>query len=444
MEGAVFVAAVWLVCRLVPRLPAAVRCGLWWAACLKMLLGLTGLPAVQLPLLPAPSSPPAARVVVAPGVAQPLQISGPGAGASEKAKQGQRGHQGQQGQESADAVPISVAIAEAKPVSPGTIGAWALAALWIAGLLILALKALGQFRRTRRIVRDAEPVGEGGVRAAFAEICARLGLRRAPGLRGSSEVRTPQVTGLAAPVVLIPRAGLERLTPAEVAMTLCHELVHLRRKDLWLGWVPALAHRLFFFHPLAALAVREYAVAREAACDAEVLRVLGSAPQAYGRLLLRWGVAPRETGLAVAGASPSLQNLKRRLQMLQQTSDATDPKRRVSGWWWLAAAAVVVSLVPVSIVTQERAPKAPEATAAPEAPAAETPEPPEATPVAAEAPEPPEAPEATPAPAVASVREGAEGGVPGGIEGVSKAASRVRSPPWRRWRAWRVAKAFPP
>ena len=129
-------------------------------------------------------------------------------------------------------------------------------------------------------------------------------------------------------------------------MTLCHELVHLRRKDLWLGWVPALAHRIFFFHPLAALAVREYAVAREAACDAEVLRVLGSAPQAYGRLLLRWGVAPRETGLAAAGASPSLQNLKRRLQMLQQTSDS---KRRFSGWWWIAGAVALACLAAAAV-----------------------------------------------------------------------------------------------
>ena len=118
-------------------------------------------------------------------------------------------------------------------------------------------------------------------------------------------------------------------------MTLCHELLHLRRHDLWFGWVPALAQRIFFFHPLAALAVREYAIAREAACDAEVLRVLGSAPQAYGRLLLRWGVAPRETGLAAAGASPSLENLKRRLQMLQQISDS---RRRISGWWWAPGA----------------------------------------------------------------------------------------------------------
>ena len=53
LEGGLFAAAVWTVCRLIPRLPAAVRCGLWWAACLKLLLGLVALPAVKLPLLPA-------------------------------------------------------------------------------------------------------------------------------------------------------------------------------------------------------------------------------------------------------------------------------------------------------------------------------------------------------------------------------------------------------
>jgi bla regulator protein BlaR1 len=388
IEGGLFIAGVWIVCRLLPRLPASLRCGLWWAACLKLLLGLIALPAVRLPLLPAEMS--AAPVAdVRPLSIRPLSIrTVDGAPAR-----------------TLTSAPSAV---HSSPPSPGegekislrTTGAAALVALWIAGLLILCRKAFRQLRYTRWIVRSAEPISEGWVRTAFAEICERLGIRRAPDLRGSGEVRTPQVTGLAQPVVLIPNSGFERLTPAEVSMTLCHELVHLRRKDLWLGWVPALAHRIFFFHPLAALAVREYAIAREAACDAEVLRILGSAPQAYGRLLLRWGVAPRETGLAAAGASPSLQNLKRRLQMLQQN----DTKRRVSGWWWLAGAAVLAGLVPLRIVAQDHAP---EATPAPEV--AEVAEPavvPDAveapefatTPEPAAAPEVPEVPEAMPAP----------------------------------------------
>ena len=80
-------------------------------------------------------------------------------------------------------------------------------------------------------------------------------------------------------------------------MAICHELVHLRRGDLWLGCVPALAERLFFFHPLAHVAAREDPLAREAACDAAVLRAMDATPQDYGRLLLALGVSPLARGL---------------------------------------------------------------------------------------------------------------------------------------------------
>ena len=212
IEGGLFIAGVWIVCRLFPRLPASLRCGLWWAACLKLLLGLVPLPAVQLPLLPAKmSAAPVADV-------RPLSI---------RTVAGAPGRTLTPDPSPVPSPPPSPG--EGKKISLREAGALALVALWIAGLLILCRKAFRQLRYTRWIVRSAEPVREGWVRTAFAEICERLGIRRTPDLRGSGEVRTPQVTGLAQPVVLIPRSGFERLTPAEVSMTLCHELVHLRR-----------------------------------------------------------------------------------------------------------------------------------------------------------------------------------------------------------------------
>ena len=38
VQGALFAGAVWAVCRLFPGLPASLRCGLWWLACLKVLV----------------------------------------------------------------------------------------------------------------------------------------------------------------------------------------------------------------------------------------------------------------------------------------------------------------------------------------------------------------------------------------------------------------------
>ncbi|HEX3126916.1 MAG TPA: hypothetical protein VH394_06275, partial [Thermoanaerobaculia bacterium] len=53
LQGALFVGAVWIVCRLLPDLPAKVRCALWWLACLKIVAGLAS--PVELPWLPAES-----------------------------------------------------------------------------------------------------------------------------------------------------------------------------------------------------------------------------------------------------------------------------------------------------------------------------------------------------------------------------------------------------
>ncbi|HEX9944234.1 MAG TPA: M56 family metallopeptidase, partial [Thermoanaerobaculia bacterium] len=410
LQGALFIAAVWIVCRLFPRLPASVRCGLWWAACLKLLVGLVWTSPVRLPLLPAADAP-----AVDSGILYVRNVAAAAASPS----------------------PGQVEPPTHRPDLPLP---EALVAAWLAGLLIVIARSVRQLRHTRWVVRRSQPVREGWVRSAFAELCERLDLRRPPELLGSEDVRTPQAIGLLRPRVVLPRAGLARLSPPEVAMTLCHELLHLRRGDLWLGWVPALAQRIFFFHPLAALAAREYAIARETACDAQVLRVLGTAPQAYGRLLLRWGVAPRETGLAAAGASPSLQNLKRRLQMLEQTSES---RRRLSGWWWLAGVVALAGLVPLQIVAQQQAAEAPEAAVAPEALPAEAPEPAVApAPAVAAAPgsaavaPAPAVPAALPTPAVApsappsggipggvaggiagGVQGGVEGGIPGGVKG---------------------------
>jgi hypothetical protein len=49
LTGGLFIALVALLIRAVPRLPSGVRCGLWWLACLKLLLGLAWVEPLRLP-----------------------------------------------------------------------------------------------------------------------------------------------------------------------------------------------------------------------------------------------------------------------------------------------------------------------------------------------------------------------------------------------------------
>ena len=175
-----------------------------------------------------------------------------------------------------------------------------------------------------------------------ADLARDLGLERVPEVRTLDGIRTPLVTGLLKPVVVLPAEQLLVMSDRQQQMTLCHELVHLKRSDLWLGCLPALAERLFFFHPGPHVASREYLFWREAACDAAVLETLGAAPQEYGRLLLDLGVARRGTTLAAAGAPWSVSILKRRIVMLR------DPSTRSLTSRVLAAAFMGVALIAVA------------------------------------------------------------------------------------------------
>jgi bla regulator protein blaR1 len=302
LVGGLLALLVWALCRLVPALPPAVRCWLWWGVALKMLLGLLPLPALSLPLLPAlpsndaivarlaPQSPVVASVPTPRSAVAPSPSSGPRGGAAR----------------SPSFPPPSVL--SALP--------WRtlLAALWLAGVAVGIARAAADLLRARRVVRAAEPVHAAALVAVFDDLRCSLDAPAAE-LRISRAVATPQVVGVRRPVVLLPAGTCERLDGDELAMALGHELLHVRRDDLLLGWVPALAARCFFFHPLARLVEREHALAREAACDAAVVARLAPSPRAYGRLLLELALG---CGTPLRAAAPAVTHptLQRRLQML--------------------------------------------------------------------------------------------------------------------------------
>ena len=58
--GGLLILAVWSLCRLFPRLPAALRCWAWGLVCLEMLIGLFWRMPINLPVLPP--SPPSLQV----------------------------------------------------------------------------------------------------------------------------------------------------------------------------------------------------------------------------------------------------------------------------------------------------------------------------------------------------------------------------------------------
>ena len=401
---ALMAAVAWLVCRLRPSLAPSTRSTIWWLVAVAALARLTPLPVltVEVPdawrlgrVLPAALASVAVDTPVAtPSAGEVLARVPTRVAARVPARVAERLVN--------PFVPVPAPASTAALPAPGD---WRtpLVALWalVAGALFVRL-AIANWR-LRRLANAADPVPE-AIAAEVADLAGRLGLRRTPAVRIAEDIETPQVFGLFRPTVLLPAAALSALTPRERAMTLCHELAHVRRLDLAFAWAPAVMERLLFFHPGARLAAREYAFAREAACDADVLQHLGEAPRDYGRLLLRLGVTRRPAALAAAQSSPSTRMLRRRLAMLNDHA----PSPRAGRGLWLAGALLLPLALPLWLVAAQSdpppvppAPPAPPAATAP--PAAAAPALPPASPAPIVAAAPPE-PAAPPLPPVARAR----------------------------------------
>lgn len=303
LQSVFLVTIVWALCRYMPRLGAAARCWLWWLVPVQLLVALIWPMPLGLPLLPSQQM--IARI-------------------------------------------DNVAMRDAVAATAGAgHSGWPsiLLLFWLAGVAAMAVSMLRSYQAARRCLAQSRPVGPSLVLDEYRRIGAALGLRTLPELRVSGAIDSPQLVGPLRPAILVPETQMA-VARDELDMMLRHELMHWIRRDLWWGWLPALAQHAFFFNPMAHLAAREYALAREAACDAAVLSSHRHAPQDYARLLLRLGVAARPCA-GMASASPTFQVLKRRLAMLQH---AAAPSH--AGMLGLSIAVAALGVVPYRVVAR--------------------------------------------------------------------------------------------
>ena len=365
LQGGALIAVVWLVCRLIPKLPAHARQALWLLACLKLIVTLFWAAPIAVPVLrPTPLPPilaalPTRSHFVTPQITPSPEIFGPPVQFRETQLR-----------------PASAELALAKhsaPITPATalFAAYLLATL--ASLIAIAVRA----GRMHRIVRQAVPIGEGLLTTLVADCATKAGLLRVPTIRVSNGITGPLVCGLVSPTILLParflpgreepgyrskeypygadcgddvyeaarnvtssrplvleesasfRGELEKpenvdsdldVCIAGLQLALAHEMAHIKRGDLWMSIIPTVARLLFWFHPLAYLAQSEFRAATEEACDARTIRITGARPGDYFRVLL--AVAENssrgagQSGAPALGLSSTFTQLKRRLDNL--------------------------------------------------------------------------------------------------------------------------------
>jgi len=229
-------------------------------------------------------------------------------------------------------------------------GAWLIHAglwIWSAGVIavtvISAIRFAACWRRLRRSQVEAHPELE----ALVARLSSSLQVRRAVRLLVTDSRIGPAVIGLLRPTILLPACVVRGRSAAELEPIVAHELIHIRRGDLWVGLLQTVAQALWWFHPLVWIAGRMITREAERCCDEEVIGELRCDPSRYARSLL--GVLEWKRVLIPAPAVPGVRAVEITSRRLERIMTLGQGCRRRTPWWcWVTMLLVAAVVLPGS------------------------------------------------------------------------------------------------
>ena len=160
-----------------------------------------------------------------------------------------------------------------------------LGAIWLAGVIALALRQWKQWRAISSLARTATPLESGREAEALRRLASGSPLSRVPLLRCATRLE-PGVLGVFRPKILWPSALSDRLQDPELEAVLSHELCHIERRDNLSALVQMLVETLFWFHPIVWWIGARMVAERERACDEAVVE-RGAAQQTYAEGILK-------------------------------------------------------------------------------------------------------------------------------------------------------------
>jgi beta-lactamase regulating signal transducer with metallopeptidase domain len=200
-----------------------------------------------------------------------------------------------------------------------------LCTLWVAGV-IFSLFRLGHSLWTLHLTKAAAH------RVSLTAIdCSHADLLHSDAgtvsIALSERIKSPGVTGLFRPVILLPLDILSWTSREERTSILRHELAHIERRDHLASLFQSLLNALLFFHPLLRYACHELSLEREIACDDRVLS-LGTEPKAYAEAILKAVERSFIPDLVHEAVSfTSRRTLERRIEMILNLNRIAPPLR---------------------------------------------------------------------------------------------------------------------
>ncbi len=158
--------------------------------------------------------------------------------------------------------------------------------LWLAGVVLLTLRAVGGWWVIQRVGRHPHDLAPHTLRLRLDVLRRKMGIPRFVDLRLSRRIMNPLTAGVLRPWILLPVSALTNLTPEQLEVVLAHELAHIRRADYLWNLLQTVVETLFFFHPAVWWISRRVREERELCCDDMAVACCAD-PALYAAALLR-------------------------------------------------------------------------------------------------------------------------------------------------------------
>lgn len=191
--------------------------------------------------------------------------------------------------------------------------------VWSAvAIAVFAFHILQYIRFTRLLRHWGKPINDTPTLEIFQSIKKNYGLKDIGiGLMQCNFITTSMLTGFLKPIILLPEKHFEA---DELDMIFRHELIHYRRKDLYVKLLSVIAISIHWFNPIIYWMCGAIQTESEAACDEAVLQDIGEENRRYYAELIIEMIGHKKTTLLSTCFYGGKKSLKRRLDSIMDTT----------------------------------------------------------------------------------------------------------------------------
>jgi beta-lactamase regulating signal transducer with metallopeptidase domain len=202
------------------------------------------------------------------------------------------------------------------------------ASLLVISTLISSALFLWLLVRWWQITRQVRRAKTSERLAALADEAQKfVGMKFKVQVKLATNSMSPAVCGLFRPAILIPQSLAENFSDGQLRAVLLHELIHLRRRDVWVNFAQALLQIFYWWHPLVWLANARIRRVREEAVDDAVMLTLRDEAESYAPTLLEVAKLALNRPLASLGLVGIMESRNALRQRIERLVDFRPPRQ---------------------------------------------------------------------------------------------------------------------